>query len=235
MISLNFILSPILYAQELSVFGEINSSGSVLLKSPNNNWKQIPAVYPLLENTSIKTINGISKIITKNGSKIDISSNTELSIYSKDKSIVTEIKNGTISFSINPSDSLEVLTKDLKISIINQIGSSYSMVAGPAAPNYFNTQGMVIVTEKGTFVRNINGRINVVENGKQVRLLNTGETYYASIDGALPVNPDNPSNISRSTLLLQSIISGLFVTGATIISFDALRGDHHHVESPSSF
>ena len=223
---------PLIYSQENITYGEIRSTGTVLIQSSTGKWTQIPQVYPLLNNTNIKTQDGIVKIITRIGSHIDLSKDTLADINAKEQDFEINLKTGTISFIVNPSETLKIITKDVDISISNQITGYYSMVAGPAAPRVAGIQGMVSVTEKGTLIRSIDGKMNIMQNGKQVRLLNTGETYFASAEGSPSVF--GATGTSKS-LILSGIIAGVFVTGATVLAFDAFRGDHHHVESPSGF
>ncbi len=222
-------------AQEPVAFGEINPAGVVQMESSTEKWAEMQNMYPLLRNTKLRTKEGIAAITTKDGSKIDLSMNTEAAINALSGSYTINLANGTISFNITPSTSLTVITKEATISVIQQVGGYYSLVAGVGAPAFSNTQGVVFNSAKGTSIRSMNGRIKVVINGLQPRTLNTGESLFASLEGngnkgIIGNETGDPGNYSK---LFRGLIIGTFFTTGTITAFDAFRGGG--IASPSGF
>lgn len=231
--SANLLSSQNCLAQESYAFGEIKSSGSVQIGSSTGKWVQIQDIYPLLKNTKIRTNDGIVFITTREGSRIDLSKDTEASIEAMNNNYPVNLVNGTISFNITPSSSLTIVTKNATISVATQVGGYYSLVAGPGAPDLTNIQGMVFSNAQGTYIKSINGRINISGSSLQARVLNTGESLFASADGGDKPLGYNPANPKLSTGAIQALITGAFFTGATITAIEAFRGDGVH--SPSGF
>ncbi len=222
-------------AQEPMAFGEIKPASVVQIESSTGKWADMQDMYPLLKNTKIRTKEGIAAITTKDGSKIDLSMNTEAAINSLNGSYTINLTNGTISFNITPSMSLTIMTKEATISVIQQVGGYYSLVAGVGAPAFSNTQGMVFNNDKGTLIRSISGRINVGIHGLQPRTLNSGESLFASLEGnsnkgMIGNETGDPRNYSK---LFRGLIIGTFFTTGTVIAFDSFRGGG--VASPSGF
>lgn len=230
--SLNTIFTPYVFSQEPIASGEIKSEGTAKIESSTGNWMQLKDVYPLLENTKIKTEEGVVFIYLNDGSRIDLSQNTEVSITARKNSYTVEMKSGTLGFTVTPSASIVVVTGDAKVSVTRQISGHNSFVAGPAAPAFNNIQGLVSIIEEGTFVRNITGRFEVTPDGIQARILNSGETILVA-QGEFR----NPAlvNPTRNTRVLQGLITGAFFTAGTITAFDAFRGTGKRVASPSGF
>ncbi len=217
-------------ASDTFAYGEISSSGDVTIESSTGKWIKMQQVYPLLKNTKLKTNEGVSFIYTKEGSKIDLSRNTEVSVESQIGNYKINLVTGTISFSISPSVSLAIITKDANISVPHQIGGNYSLVAGPGAPLIKNIQGIVILTKKGTYVRSISGEINVNAVGMQTIVLNSGESLHIG-DGVI-----NAESFGiEEERVLQGLISGaFFITGTTVL-YDVFRTHDHEIASPSGF
>jgi len=231
----NLIFTMQVAAQEPVAFGEIRSTGLVQIGSSTGKWIQMQDIYPLLRNTKLSTKEGVASISTREGSKIDFSRNTEAAIDALNGSYTINLTNGTISFNITPSTSLTIATRQVTISVIQQVGGYYSLVAGTGAPAFTNIQGMVFSSDKGILVRSISGRINVSISGLQPRMLNTGASLFASLEGDR--NKGGIGNESgedgKYSKLFRGLIVGAFFTTGTITAFDSFRGGG--VASPSGF
>jgi hypothetical protein len=218
-----------IFAQESIAFGEIKASGNVQIQSSTGKWTETQPVYPLLKNTKFRTNEGIVLITTKEGSRIDISKDSELTIDAMSGSYRVNLVKGTISFNIASSVSFVVITPEATVSVSQQVGGYYTLVAGPGAPNPVSIQGMVFRNDKGTFIRDISGKMNITHVSKTL-VLDTGETFFAAAEGhdkaagALPTGNAN---------LTKGIIAGAFFTTGAITAFEAFRGTGR--ASPNGF
>lgn len=206
-------------------FGEIKASGYVQIRTSTAQWNRLQKVYPLLKSNGLKTGEGIAAITTREGSRFDLSNNTEAAIEVSDGSYVLTLTQGTVSFSITPSTSLTVITKDADISVSRQIGGLFSLVAGPGVPSLANIQGMVVNSSEGTLIRSMAGRIQVNMKDLQARVVNTGESLFASAGGGKSTGMIPLSGESTNTILKQALITGAFFTTGTFVAIDAFRGD----------
>jgi hypothetical protein len=232
----NFIFSMYALAEGPVAFGEMKASGAVQIESSTGKWVEMQDVYPLLKNTKLRTGDGLIFITTREGSRIDLSRGTEVTIDAMNGSYSVNLVRGSISFNVAPTSTLNIDTKQANISIASQVAGYHSLVAGYGAPSLANTQGMVFNNDKGTLIRSNNGRIEVVINGLQPRTLNTGESLFAALEGngnkgIIGNETGDPGNYSK---LFRGLIIGTFFTTATITAFDAFRGTHG-VASPSGY
>jgi ferric-dicitrate binding protein FerR (iron transport regulator) len=226
------IFSPVQASSgEILAFGEIKAAGGVQMVSSTGKWVQVMEVYPLLKSTKLRTNEGVVFITTGNGSRVDLSKQTEAEIGARDGSYKINLEKGTLSFDLTPSTALTIITKDATISVARQTGDYYSLVAGVGATGLDNIQGMVFVKEGGTFVRSIQGKINVAEAGLQTKVLNTGESLLI----AQEEDDDDMAAVypQWTTGHTQGLVLGAFFTTATITAFEAFRGGG--VASPSGF
>lgn len=221
-----FILTHVFPAVEVcalqpAAFGEIKGAGNVQIESSTGRWIGMPDTYPLLSGTKLRTNNGIVSITTKDGSKIDISQNTEIAITATDSSYHIDLLSctGTISFNMSPSALLHVNTSQ---ALISTIGGATS-----------NMQGMVTGTEKGTDVRSISGAIGAGQNDKDQKVLDAGERLFVSGECTPPMAGGEETSAARSAQIGQALLIGTFVTAGTIIAFEAFRSKD--VASPSGF
>lgn len=228
------IFSPIIASSmEPVAFGEIKSSGGVQIGSSTGKWVQVQDVYPLLKNTRIRTNDGVVFITTRDGSRIDLSKETEASIDAAKGSYSVALENGTVSFNITPSTSLAITTRGAIISVAQQVGGYYSLVAGVGAPSFTNIKGMVFSGPKGTFIKSISGRINVSGPALQARVLNAGESLFASLEGGEKALGYIPATTGSDSGAIQVMITGAFFTGATMSAIESFRG--HGIHSRAGF
>ncbi|MCG2720964.1 MAG: hypothetical protein L6290_02955, partial [Thermodesulfovibrionales bacterium] len=198
-LALGGLCQSLAFAEPLA-FGEIKASGDVQIRTSTAKWNKLQEVYPLLKSTGLKTVEGIAAITTREGSRFDLSINTEAAIEASDGSYVLTLTQGTVSFSIAPSTSLTVITKDADISVSRQIGGYFSLVAGPGVPSLATIQGMVVSNSEGTLIRSMTGRIQVNVKGLQARVINTGESLFASAGsgktaGMIPLSGEGTNTI----------------------------------------
>lgn len=229
---LNLILIPDVTASDTFAYGEVNSSGDVSIDSSTGKWVKMQRVYPLLKNTKLKTLEGVAFIQTKEGSRIDLSQNTELSMDSQLGKYEINLVSGTISFNITPAVSLNIITKDTNISVSHQIGGIYTLVAGPGATPVRNIQGIVSITEEGTYVRSIAGKIGIRPRGLQARILNSGDSFFSGEQGSMT---SAASYATEQERILQGLIAGAFFTTGTTVLYDVFRTHDHEIGSPSGF
>lgn len=220
-------------AESPMAFGEIKAAGAVLIESSTGKWVEMRDIYPLLKNTKLRTGDGIVFITTKDGSKLDLSRETEVAIDVLNGTYTVKLINGTLSFNITPSASFTIVTKDANISVTRQMDGYYSLIAGAGAPGFTNIQGMVFCDAKGTYIRSIAGSLNISGENFQPKILSTGETFLASVNGSgepLGYTTANPG----STGLVPGLIVGVVFTGAAaIIASESFREEE--VASPSGF
>jgi hypothetical protein len=226
---INFIPATQVTAQEPIAFGEIKAGGTVQIESSVGKWIKVQDIYPLLKNTKLRTEDGIVFITTKDGSRIDLSRNTEASIDAANGSYTVNLVKGTLTFNMNPSESFIVMTEHAIVKASQQEGGTYPLVAGVGAPAPANIQGMVFNDEDGTFVKSDSGKINVVfRDGSQPKVLTDGQTLLALTrekrtrrKAAAAEGPSGDQNAGWKQAL---IVGGFLATGA-ILTPDGWRGE----------
>lgn len=223
-IIMGFLCEIPAFAESLA-FGEIKTSGDVQIRTSTAKWARLHEPYPLLKNTGLKTGEGIATLTTREGSRLDISGNTAADIEASDGTYILNLAQGTITFSITPSTSLTIITKDTEITVSRQISGYFALVAGPAAPSPANIQGMIVSSPEGTLVRSLSGRIQVKMQGTQAKVINTGESLFASAEGEKTTGMASLPGEGTSIALKQTLITGAFLTTGTVVAIDAFRGD----------
>lgn len=228
---LSFIVSSTsVSAKEAIALGEIKATGMVSIESSVGKWVELRDAYPLLKSTKLKTNEGVVSITTKEGTRIDLSRNTEVSIDAAGNSYTLTLAYGTVSFNIMPSSEFIIITKDATISAGRQVAGYYSLVAGPGAPRLPNIQGMVFSDSKGTLTRSITGRINVSGKGFQAKALDSGESFFASVEGEKSP-PGYTSAAGSGAWFIKGPILGAFFTSAGVIANESFRGNGTHSKS----
>lgn len=201
-------------------FGEIKAAGSVQIETSTGKWVEMRNVYPLLKNTKLRTGDGVVSIITRDGSRIDLSRNAEIAIDILNKTYNINLPKGTLSFNITPPESITVITPHVTV----------SAVTNPA-----NIQGMVLCSDKGTEVRSISGRININQPGVQTKTINSGESLFAfsATSGEAATATVPAAGTVAGVEIPVLIAGGLVVTGGIVIAVEAFREEE--VASPSGF
>lgn len=234
---LSFIVSSTsVSAKEVMALGEIKATGMVSIESSVGKWVELRDAYPLLKSTKLKTNEGVVSITTKEGTRLDLSRNTEVSIDAAGNSYTLTLAYGTVSFNIMPSSEFIIITKAATISAGRQVAGHYSLVAGPGAPRLPNIQGMVVSDSKGTLTRSNKGRINVSGKGFQAKALDSGESFFVADSGAgsgtgLGTGSGAGSGAGLGTGLAQGLILGGFSIGAGLTANESFRGHGYHSKS----
>jgi hypothetical protein len=226
-LSMNIAFIPQVLAQEPLAYGEIKTSGEVLIESSNGKWLKMRDVYPLLNETKLKTGDGAVIIAMKDGSRIELSKETETALKAQKGAYTSNLAKGTLSFRVIPSATLTIITPHATISAI---------------PNPSNIQGIVSCTDKGTEVRSVSGELNVSYNSRE-KLLDSGERLFASPAGAegtptvtaAAATGKTTAGLKPLTLVLGAIVVG----GGTIVALSSFGGngsnnDNDGIQSPSS-
>jgi hypothetical protein len=224
-LSMNIVFIPQVLAQESLAYGEIKTSGEVLIESSTKKWLKMRDVYPLLDETKLKTVDGAVIIAMKDGSRIELSKETETALKAQKGAYTSNLAKGTLSFRVIPSATLTIITPHATISAI---------------PNPSNIQGIVSCTDKGTEVRSVSGELNVSYNSRE-KLLDSGERLFASPAGAegtrtaAAATGKTTAGIKPLTLVLGAIVVG----AGTIVALSSFGGngsnnDNDGIQSPSS-
>jgi len=219
-------------AQNVPVLGEMHSTGKVFIGSSSGKWSPAVQTYPLLQDTGIRTEDGRSSIFFKDGSRIDLSRDTIVSISGEAQNYTIHLAKGVIAFSMTPVSSLAVSTPSASISV----NSSANIVQKVGYAKASRVLGVISATEKGTEVRSISGRIEVASTATATRTVSSGESIF--------VGADNSSRIYKTQGVgaegegSRRVAGGLLFAGTAAGEGLALYGlnqafnNHHHHASP---
>lgn len=169
-------------AQSVDVLGEIKSTGKVFIASSNGGWLPAKASYPMLENTAIKTEDGTAALYFRDGSRADVSKNSIAAVGGSGSDFSIRLSKGVIAFNMTTMASLSVLTPastvsvNVKSSPVQKVSLSKERVLGALS-----------VSEKGTEVRSISGRIVVSVPAGENRIIATGESIFIGADRSVRV------------------------------------------------
>ena len=233
-------------AQSVDVLGEMKSSGKVFIASSTGSWLPAKASYPLLENTGIKTEDGTASLYFRDGSRTDISKNSLASVTGSASNFSLTLSKGVIAFNMTSMASLSVLTPASTVSV-NAKNSPVQKVS----LSRDRVLGAIAVTEKGTEVRSISGRIVVSVPAGENRMISTGESIFIGADSSVRVyktqavaQKDDDDNRKAGAFWLvgdkgieYGILGSIWVTTGTAFAL----GSHWHGDgeckpaSPSGF
>lgn len=175
----NVLISvPVASAQGITVLGEIKTTGSVFIGSSDGQWTASGSSYPLLQDTAIRTEDGSASIYFKDGSRADLSKETMAIVSGSSADYSINLGKGIIAFNISPSASLSVITASTSISVNNRKG----LVQKVSYEKQGRVLGVVSVTDKGTEVRSISGRIMVSTSASESKLISSGESIFIGSD-----------------------------------------------------
>ncbi len=166
-------------AQSVLTLGEIQTSGSVFIESSYGKWLPSAKTYPLLQGTKIKTEEGSASIHFSNGSRVDLSKNTMAVIEGSPSDYSVRLVSGVIAFNINPASSLTVSTASTDV----YVNSRKGLVQKVSQESAGWSLGAVSVTDKGTEVKSISGKIFVSVSASDMKLVAPGETLFVGSDG----------------------------------------------------
>ena len=169
-------------AQTVAVLGELQSTGKVFISSSTGKWSPAMQTYPLLRDTGVRTENGSASIFFKDGSRVDLSRDTVVSISGEAPDYTMQLAKGIIAFRIKPISSLSVSTPSARISV----NSGEEIVQKVGHEKSSPVLGVISASEKGTEVRNISGRI-LVNSSASAKALSSGESIFVGSDSTYKV------------------------------------------------
>lgn len=238
------------YAQTVQVLGEIKSNGMVYVAASNGQWMQAMQSYPVLPNTAIKTKDGMAAFLLKDSCRIDVNKNSSLTLNSPSPSVYAiNIAEGTVAFNIKAGASLTITTPTSTVNV-NAPGAAVALKVSETKDG--RVIGAVTVSEKGTEVRSISGRIIASNAGGEAKVVVAGENAWIGSDNKVKVYTtqavaQGSADDDRKAAALLSpqssgtnyvpayIIGGLMAGAITVISFDVWRGSAKKSASPSGF
>jgi len=247
-VAMLFLLAGIsgVSAQSVDVLGNIMSSGKVFIASADGSWLPAHSTYPILENTGIKTADGTASLYFRDGSRAEIAQNSLASVTGSTSNFSAALSTGVIAFNMTGTARLSVVTPEATVSVnaknnpVQKVNLSRERVLGAIG-----------VTEKGTEVRSISGRIMVSVTAGESRMVSTGESIFVGTDSSIRVyktqavaNGDDSRKkaaaaywLSGDKAIEYGILGGVAVTTGTAF---ALGGHWNgngegHLASPSGF
>lgn len=126
--------------------------------------------YPLLQDTSIKTEDGTASLFFKDGSRIDLGKGTTALIGGSDGSYSMGLSKGLLAFNMSALSSCTISTPSAGISM----GQGMHLLQKVSSVE--RVLGVVAVSEKGTEVRTISGKLYVTISRAETRLVSAGES-----------------------------------------------------------
>ena len=241
-----FIFSGIsgVYAQSVNVLGEIKSTGKVFIASSNGGWLPAKASYPILENTGIKTEDGTAALYFRDGSRADVSKNSIAAVGGSGSDFSIRLSKGVVAFNMTTMASLSVLTLASTVSV--NVKNSPVQKVSLSKERFL---GAIAVSEKGTEVRSISGRIVVSVPAGENRMISTGESIFIGADSSVRVyktqavaqNDDNDNKKAGALWLVgdngvaYGILGAVGVTTGTAFALGSHWNGDGKPASPSGF
>ena len=222
-----FILTNVapLSAQSVAVLGEVKSSGKVSYEGTGGQWVPAPATYPILQNTGLRTDDGTASLYLKDGSRIDLSKNSQARIDGSGSQYSVQLMKGVMAFNIPATASLSVRTATASISV----NRNSSLVQKVSLEKSGRVLGIISATDQGTEVKSISGRIAIDMSPTETRLVSTGESIFIGADSTARVYQTQALGKAGSeSTLAPWIIGGTMAATVAIFSiFDVFRASPH--------
>lgn len=224
-------------AQTVAVLGELQSTGEVFMSSPTGQWSPAMPTYPLLQDTGIRTEDGSASIFFKDGSRVDLSKDTIVSIGGGAQNYTMHLAKGVIAFSIKPISSLSVSTPSASISI----NSKDNIVQKVGYEKSSRILGVISSNEKGTEVRSISGRILVGSSTAGTKTLVTGESMLVGPDSNYKVYKtqaelvESPGEEWEFKNGVWVFVGAAAAEGLILYGLNSILTDNDHPASPSGF
>ena len=199
-----------LSAQTVPVLGEIKSSGRVFISSSTGQWSPAMPTYPLLNDTGIKTEDGVASIFFKDGSKVDLARDSVVSVASAPPGHTIKLTQGVISFNITPSSSLSVSAASADI-----------LAIGGKEPVLGN------ITVRGTCmeVKSLTGNVQVTSSATGPKLLTSGGNALFGDCKPAAVPAYSSAEITAKYIILSGM--GLLVADSLLKSPYILNSSGH--------
>lgn len=197
--------SVLVSAEDLTAFGELHANGEVFIGSDDETWVPSGSLYPLLQNTVIKTEDGFAALFLNDSSRVDISKETVIAINSSEADHTVKLSKGVVAFNISPSSSLSVITPTSHVSVRR----STDVIHKVSVSNDGRVLGVITVSEKGTEVKSIIGTITVSTEASVIKSVSTGESMFVGTDQAMKVYKTQAGEIIQKGDRLEIKTNGL--------------------------
>ncbi len=162
--------SPIL-AQTVPVLGEMRTTGRVLIEESKGKWFTAMPTYPLLEDTNIKTEGGTVSFFLKDGSRIDLGKDTTAVVGGSAGNYIISLSKGLLAFNVSSLSSCSISTPSAAISMSRE----KNLLQKVSSEKAERVLGVISVSEKGTEVRTISGKLHVSISRSESILVSAGE------------------------------------------------------------
>lgn len=166
------------FAQTVPVLGEIRAMGRVFIEESRDKWRAAMPNYPLLQGTRLKTEDGTASLFFKDGSRIDLGKGTTALIGGSDGSYSMGLSKGLLAFNVNSLSSCTISTPSADI----RAGRGKNVVQKVSAGEAERMRGVISVSEKGTEVRVISGKLHVSTSQTETGLVSAGENIIIGAD-----------------------------------------------------
>lgn len=206
----NIIIPSGASAQGITVLGEIRNSGEVFIESSAGQFISAGKTYPILQNTSIRTDEGSASLLFREGSRVDLSKNSAAVIDGAPADYSIFLSKGVAAFNISASASLYVSTPTGSISVNGKNG----VIQKVNFEKGVRTLGVISVTDKGTEVRSVSGRILVNVSATETKVIANGES--------LMLGPDSAHRVYKTQGVIEGSILGFNTVGAINAGFMTL-------------
>lgn len=207
------LISP-LFAQGVAAIGEVRPAGKILIKSSDGDWMTFEGSYPLMQNTAIKTEAESAQVYFRDGSRLSLANRTEARIDGSQGHYEVDLTSGTLAFNIGPAAALSVATPKAVV-YINKMELAQKVADVKPA----RALGIISISDKGTEVRGIAGRIVVDAGASGYKVVGAGESLL--IDGPkakvyrAEAAVDAPHVVNHPPLLSPPLIGA----GVTVTTF----------------
>jgi hypothetical protein len=195
-----FFTSSLVSAQAIMALGELNAKGEVFVGSSDGKWTPSGSTYPLLQNTAIKTKDGLASLFLIDGSRIDLSKETIAVVDGNPADYTMKLSKGIIAFNVMSASSFTVTSP----SSIVLIGKSTDVLHKVSVKNEGRVLGVIIVNDKGTEIRSIAGTMTVSTNNAVIKQIATGENMFVRADNTFKVYKTQADAEDKGTRIIQA-------------------------------
>ena len=182
---------PIL-AQTVPVLGEMRTTGRVLIEESKGKWFTAMPNYPLLQDSNIKTEDGTASLYFKDGSRIDLGKNTTAVVGGSSGNYIIGLSKGLLAFNVSSLSSCSISTPSAGISMSRE----KNLLQKVSFEKTERVLGFISVSEKGTEVRAISGKLYVSISQSESRLVSAGE--------GVTIGPDRIPRIYKTQAVTSS-------------------------------
>lgn len=184
---------------QINVLGDVIGEGRADMKAAFNNWIPVTGkTYPIVSQTQLKTGDGKMSIMLRDGVRMEIAKNSDLTISGSKGNYTVSLDNGSIGFSVPQGIDFSVVTRTSTV----QVPSAAAFIKKVSLETPENVRGIVIYDGKGTKVISVSGTL-MVKNalGERSQMVTAGKAFYvAGTDAGYRVTPvqlieDQPAGV----------------------------------------